>query len=452
MLAEPRPLPFLRTAASVPAIVRLVLLALLALAPAPAARAQEAAATAAPMPASRAVVVQAARMLDVESGKLVSPARLVVEGGRITAVNPASLPAGAEVIDLGDLTLTPGLIDAHTHLAVQLGPAMQLEAVTTSTADRTLDALANGEKTLLAGFTTVRDLGSFDFIDVALARASERGEIPVPHVIPAGHPLSITGGHGDAGGFVPGLLERDYRYGVADGVDEVVKATRYQIKHGAKVIKIMATAGVLSFEERVGAQQYSDEEMRAIVEEASRHGIPVAAHAHGSEGIRGAVEAGVASIEHGSLLTDEVIELMKEKGTYFVPTTYLAGSIPLDLLPPLLRTKAEAVLPQAVENLKKAIARGVKIAYGTDAGVYPHGDNAKELATLVEERGMDPLAAIQSATLNAADLLRVADDRGRIAPGYLADLIAVAGNPLDDVKTFQDVRFVMKAGTVYKQP
>jgi len=398
------------------------------------------------------VVVQAARMLDVVSGELIAPARIVVERGRITAVNPDSLPAGAEVIDLGDLTLLPGLIDAHTHLSLQLGPGMQLQAVTRSTADRTIAAVGYAEKTLLAGFTTVRDLGSDDFIDVALARASDAGTLAAPRIIPAGHVLSMTGGHGDAGGFVPGILEDDFRTGLADGPDEVQKAARYQIKHGARVIKVMATAGVLSFEEAVGAQQYSAAELRAAVEEAARHGIPVAAHAHGAEGILAAVEAGVASIEHGSLINDEIIARMKEKGTYLVPTTYLAGAIRLDLLPPPIRAKAEWVLPRAAENLAKAIRAGVPIAFGTDAGVYPHGDNAREFGTLVEERGMSPLAALRAATVNAADLLRVSDDRGQIAPGFLADLIAVAGNPLETIRTLEDVRFVMKGGVVYKGP
>ncbi|MGH7482443.1 MAG: metal-dependent hydrolase family protein, partial [Longimicrobiales bacterium] len=238
--------------------------------------------------------------------------------------------------------------------------------------------------------------------------------------------------------------------GVADGVDEVVEAVRQQIKHGARVIKICATAGVLSFEESVGAQQMTEEEMRAAVEEAARHGIPVAAHAHGTAGIKAAVRAGVASIEHGSILDDEAIELMRERGTYLVPTTYLADAIDLDALPAQIRAKAEHVLPIMRESLRRAIAAGVPIAFGTDAAVYPHGDNAREFAVYVR-LGMSPVDAIRTATVEAAALLGV-DDRGVVAEGRLADLIAVPGNPFQDVRTLENVRFVMKGGVVYLKP
>jgi imidazolonepropionase-like amidohydrolase len=238
--------------------------------------------------------------------------------------------------------------------------------------------------------------------------------------------------------------------GVADGVDEVIEAVRYQIKHGAQVIKTCATAGVLSFEGPVGAQQYSYEELRAMVEEAGRHGVKVAAHAHGTEGIIAAVRAGVASIEHGSMLDEEAIQLMKEKGTYLVPTTYLADSIDLDALPPQIRAKAEYVMPIAKESVRRAIRWGVKIAFGTAAAVFPHGDNAKEFAALVE-RGMSPLEAVRSATLHAADLLGL-EDRGVTEPGRLADLVAVRGNPLRRIEAMEEVAFVMKAGEVYKRP
>jgi imidazolonepropionase-like amidohydrolase len=235
-----------------------------------------------------------------------------------------------------------------------------------------------------------------------------------------------------------------------DGPWEAVEAVRYQIKHGARWIKICATAGVLSLEGPVGAQQLSDEEMRAIVEEAARHGVKVAAHAHGTEGILAAVRAGVASIEHGSMLTDEAIALMKERGTYLVPTTYLADAIDLEVLPPPIRAKAESVLPVAKESVRRAIRAGVPIAFGTDAAVYPHGDNARELATLVE-RGMTPLEALRTATLHAAALLGV-DDRGVIAPGRLADLVAVDGDPLADISVTERVSFVMQGGKVHKAP
>ncbi len=396
------------------------------------------------------LIVKADRMLDVESGEVMSPAVVVVAEGRIQRVNPDRTPGGAEVIDLGDATLLPGLMDMHTHLMLDLTPNMQLRMVTETTPEWTIKGVVNARKTLMAGFTTVRDVGSGDFVDVALAKASAAGRIEAPRIIPAGHALSTTGGHGDAGGFIPGLLEATPEQGVADGVDEVVRAVRYQIKHGAKVIKVSATAGVLSFEEAVGAQQYSEDELRAIVEEASRHGIHVAAHAHGTEGIIAAVKAGVASIEHGSMLSDEAIALMKERGTYLVPTTYLVDAVDLAMLPPPIRVKGERVIPLAKESLRRAIAAGVNIAFGTDAGVYPHGDNAREFAALVD-RGMTPLDALRSATLHAARLLGL-DDRGRLAPGLLADLVAVPGNPLDDIRVMEDVRFVMKGGRVYKRP
>jgi imidazolonepropionase-like amidohydrolase len=392
------------------------------------------------------VVIRAARLLDVERGEIVPDAVVIVEGDRIAAVNPDALPAGADTIDLGDVTLLPGLIDAHTHLTMDLEGDWVHRGVTSTPAEAALRGARNARRTLEAGFTTVRDVGASGFADVALARAVVTGWIEGPRIVPAGHALGITGGHCDETGYAPEVLEKDWRAGVADGVDEVVKAVRYQIKHGAKVIKVCATAGVLSHEASVGAQQYTEEELRAIVEEAARHDLKVAAHAHGTEGIKAAVRAGVASIEHGSLLDDEAISMMKERGTWLVPTTYLVGRIDLDALPTGIRAKAEGVLPLAVESLRRAVAAGVPIAFGTDAAVFPHGENAGEFAALVD-RGMAPLAAIRAATLNAADLLEV-DDRAVIAPGRLADLIAVPGNPLEEVRVLEDVRFVMLGGKV----
>lgn len=445
---SPRP----RSPASLPhrAALAVVVLALVAssvclLAVPTPATAQEA------TPENARTVIRAERMLDVEAGEMVSPAVVVVEGDRIAAVNPASTPAGAEVVDLGDATLLPGLIDSHVHLSYELSPEMQLQQVTRTTADWTIEAVLNARKTLQAGFTTVRNVGIPDFIDVALADASEAGKIAAPRVVPAAHALGITGGHCDATGFAPGVAEPGIEAGTADGTREVVESVRYQIKHGAEVVKICATAGVLSFEGSVGAQQYSLEEMEAAVEEARRHGMKVAAHAHGTDGIKAAVRAGVASIEHGSTLDAEAIRMMKERGTYLVPTTYLVDAIPLDALPDPVRRKAEEVLPRAVESLRRAIREGVPIAYGTDAGVYPHGDNAKEFTTLVRDRGMEPLAALRAATVNAADLLGV-DDRGRIAEGLLADLVAVPGDPLEDIRLMERVHFVMKGGRIHRRP
>jgi imidazolonepropionase-like amidohydrolase len=409
------------------------------------AGAQRAAPSAAPAPPP--IVIRAARMLDVTTGQLIANPRIVVEGSRITGVNPGAAPAGARTIDLGDVTLLPGFIDAHTHLAGEIGPDMRLEPVTETEVDAAYKAAANGRSTVMAGFTTVRDFGGS--VTVALGRAVERGRIVGPHVVASRNALGITGGHCDATGYAPGVLELGPRDGVANGPWEVVEAVRYQIKHGAQVIKTCATAGVLSMEGPVGAQQYSYEELEAMVNEAARHGIRVAAHAHGTEGIKAAVRAGVASIEHGSLLDEEAIALMKEKGTYLVPTLYLMDRIDLTVLPAHIRQKAESIRPRARESMRRAFAAGVRIALGTDAGVFPHGENAKEFAVYVR-LGMSPVDAIRSGTVNAADLLGLTD-RGSIAAGKLADIVAVPGNPLQDITATERVSFVMVAGKVLKE-
>ncbi|MGE0353855.1 MAG: amidohydrolase family protein [Gemmatimonadales bacterium] len=400
--------------------------------------------------AAQTTVLRAARMFDPVAGAVTGPVTIVIDSDRIRAVNPARLPAGAMVRDLGDVTLLPGLMDMHTHLTLDIEGDWLTRDVRETAADAALRGARNARRTLLAGFTTVRDVGASGFADVSLMHAIDRGFVDGPRMVPVGHAIGITGGHCDVTGYAPGIAELGPEQGVVDGVDQALRAVRYQVKHGARYIKICATAGVLSFEGPVGAQQLSDEEMKAIVEEAARHGLRVAAHAHGAEGIKAAVRAGVASIEHGSILDDEAIQLMKARGTYLVPTTYLADALDLNALPPPIRAKAEQVLPLAKESLRRAIAAGVKIAFGTDAGVYPHGDNARELASLVD-RGMTPVEALRTATINAADLLGVTD-RGRIAPGLLADLIAVPGDPLKDIRVTQQVVFVMKGGKVYREP
>jgi imidazolonepropionase-like amidohydrolase len=397
--------------------------------------------------AQAATVIRAARMLDVVKGELVSPAVVVVEGDRIRSVGPRDVPAGARALDLGDVTLLPGLIDAHVHLTYDIEGDWVNRPAHETVADEALRGARNARQTLLAGFTTVRNVGALGFSDVSLMKAIDAGFVPGPRIIPAGHAISITGGHCDATGWAPGVLERGPEGGVADGPDEVVKAARYQIKYGARVIKVCATAGVLSFDATLGGQQLSEDELRAVVQEAARHGLKVAAHAHGTEGIKAAVRAGAASIEHGSLLDDEAISLMKQRGTYLVPTAHLLDVIPLDRLPAPLRAKAEQVIPLARASHRKAIQAGVKVAFGTDAAVYPHGDNGKEFAVYVGY-GMRPVDALRTATLNAADLLG-ASDRGVIAPGKLADLVAVPGNPLQDIRVMERVGFVMKGGEVY---
>ena len=390
------------------------------------------------------IALHAARILDPASGQVHSDAFLVIEGDRIVSVPPTTPPDDARRIELGDVTLLPGFIDCHTHLGSDLSDGWQSRNVTDTAADVALRGAYNAGLTLRAGFTSVRDVGSRGFADVALRKAIDAGFVAGPRMISAGHTISITGGHGDVTGLRPGVLEHGVEQGIADGVDEVVAAVRYQIKHGATVIKTTATSGVLSHEDTVGAQQYSDAELDAMVAEASRHGIKVAAHAHGNDGIKAAVRAGVASIEHGSVLDDEAIALMRERGCYLVPTTYLADAIDLDQLPPGIRAKAEGILPVAKDSVRRAIEAGVLIAYGTDAGVYPHGLNAREFAVLVT-RGMSPLDALRSATVHAADLLGV-DDRGRLAPGLLADLVAVPGNPLQDISVTETPSCVIKGG------
>ena len=393
------------------------------------------------------IVLHAARLLDVRTGELMTPGVVVVEGEHISSLGGGEIPANARVIELGDMTLLPGLMDMHTHLNYDL-----LEGWITRPAIETpeLNALRGvpyARATLRAGFTTVRDLGaSLGFADVALSRAIESGWIEGPRMITSGHALSITGGHCEITGFAPNVLEGGPEQGVADGIDEVLKAVRYQIKHGARVIKVCATAGVLSFEGPAGAPQYSIEELRAIVEEANRHGVKVAAHAHGTEGIKNAIHAGIHSIEHGSMLDEKAIQLMLDHGTYLVPTVF-QWYLPIEL-PPELDKKNEYVKGFVDGSVRSAIAAGVKIAFGTDT--YEHGLNAREFAAYVE-RGMSPIDAIRTATINAADLLGV-DDRGALARGLLADIIAVPGDPLEDIRVLKDVRFVMKGGKIYYHP
>jgi imidazolonepropionase-like amidohydrolase len=353
------------------------------------------------------------------------------------------------VIELPGQTLLPGLIDVHTHLSYEIVPGWQWEPVTWTTGDFAFRSGKNAEVTLMAGFTTIRELGAPGFVDVSTMKAIERGDIIGPHIIPSGHAIGTTGGHCDITGFAPGIAEGDYRSGIADGVDEVVKAVRYQVKHGAKAIKICATAGVLSFEGPVGAQQYSGAELKAAADEAHRHGLKIAAHVHGTEGIIAASNAGIDSLEHNSMMTEEAAQIIKENGTWVAPNMYLITALDMSQLPPAIRAKGEYVLPLSRESFKRAYDMDLNIASGSDAGVYPHGENAGELVARVDQ-GMSPGDAIRSATLWSAEALGT-PDRGQIKVGLMADLIAVPGNPLENISLLQNVPFVMKEGVVYKQ-
>ena len=401
------------------------------------------------------IALRAKRMLDVERGVMVANPVIVVEGETIRAIQTA-VPEGARVVDLGDVTLLPGLFDMHVHLPIGRAQGYPFGFDSSDgPIDQAIRATVNAKATLLAGFTSVRSAGATDFIDVSLKKAIAHGTIIGPRITPAGNQISMTGGHGDNIGEPVGYFELTPKQGVADGPDQLLYAVRYQLKYGAEVIKLMATAGVLSPERTATARQFSDEELRTVVEEAKRNGVKVMTHAHGREGILAAIRAGVDSIEHGSFLDAEGIRLMKERGTFLVPTIWLSmpeAATVAHLDDPAIRAKSAATSAAAQKSFREAVAAGVPIAFGTDAGVraLPHGTNAREFGAMVK-LGMKPLDAIRSATISAARLLGV-DDRGTIAPGKLADIIAVNGNPLDDVTTLEHVVFVMKGGEIYKAP
>ncbi|MGH8441814.1 MAG: amidohydrolase family protein [Nevskiaceae bacterium] len=395
-------------------------------------------------------MLRADRLVDVRNGDYVKPALIVIDGDRITAVNPPSAPAGARVIDLPGKTLLPGFIDLHSHLTTTLEGDWKHQDAVENPADWALLGARNARVTLLAGFTTTRDVGNNGgFVDVALSHAIEKGLVDGPRVVPVGYSLGITGGHCDETGYAPGVLESDPRVGVVDGVDEVLKGVRYQIKHGAGFIKICATAGVLSAEGPAGAQQFSDAELRAVVEEASRHGLRVAAHAHGTGGINAAVRAGVTTIEHGTTLDEATAKLMKEKGTYWIATSYVWDVLDFPGMSPVMQRKRDQLKVRIGESVRLGLKYGVKIGLGSDE-LWVHGRNAREFVSLVRY-GLTPAQALRAGTMTGAEVLGVTD-RGELAPGLLADIVAVSGDPLKDIKAVQDVSFVMKGGKVYKQP
>src|SRR5438309_5809501 len=410
-----------------------------------------------PRPPQPPIHLRSARLLDVDKGELLEPGELLIDDGRIVDVAPSSVPSDARVIDLGDLTLLPGLMDMEVNLLLG-GPNHEspLNPVQDDPAVRTLRAVANARRTLRSGFTTVRNLGLFVqtgglLLDVALKKAIDFGWIDGPHVVPAGHAISPTGGHLDPTMFqalAPNIMPLTVQEGIANGVNNVREAVRYQIKYGAELIKVSVSGGIMSHTGPPGAQQYSDEELRAIVDEAHRRGLKVAHLTHGDDSIRAAVEAGIYCIEHGSLASEETLRLMIERGTFLVATTYLADGMDVSHAAPELQSKAAEVFPRARATISRAIELGVRVACGTDAPAIPHGRNAKELLALVD-RGMTPLQAIRAATTVSAELIDV-DGRGRLAPGLSADVIAVPGDPLADIGLTEQVRFVMKGGQVYR--
>jgi imidazolonepropionase-like amidohydrolase len=411
------------------------------------------------MPETIVTVLHAAGVLDIDAGNVIRSGYVRVEGTRITAVGSDSSIAdnADEVVELPDLTLIPGLMDMEVDLVLGGVGAGLNDPVRTDPAKMTLRGAANAKRTLLAGYTTVRNLGLFVktggyLLDVALSEAIDSGWIDGCRVVPAGHAIVPTGGHLDPSAqssLSPHVMPLTVEEGIADGIDEVRKAVRYQIKYGAKVIKCCGSGGVISPTGPPGAQQYSTAELTAIAEEAHRRGLKVATHAHGDTAVNAALDAGIDCIEHGFMIGDETIARMVEAGTFLVSTTALTENWDVSNQPPALQAKAADVFPKAKESLSKAIAAGVKIAAGSDAPAIWHGRNAEEIVVLVK-RGMTPLQAIRAATTVAADLID-APDLGRIAPDMLADIIGVPGDPIDDITVTQRVKFVMKDGKIYKR-
>jgi len=413
-----------------------------------------------PQTAQAGTVIHAARLIDGRAAEARERVTLVVAEGKVQTILPGYVePAdGDTLIGLTEHTVMPGLMDMHTHLQFQHSREVYTERFFMDQADYALRSTVYARATLLAGFTTVRDLGDNGVTTVALRRAIDQGWVPGPRIFTSGKSLATTGGHADPSNGLRGDARRDPgpTEGVINGADDARKAVRMRYKEGADLIKLTATGGVLSLAASGQNPQFTDEELQAIVTTARDYQMTVAVHAHGAEGIKRAVLAGVTSIEHGTYLTDELIQLMKEKGTYWVPTN-MAGEWVADkarepgYFPEIVRPKAAAIGPVIRNTFSRAYAAGVKIAFGTDSGVSPHGQNAHEFELMVEG-GMPPMVAIQSATLEAARLLRIEDRLGTLEAGKIADVVAVSGNPLDEIRRMKDVVFVMKDGVIYRQP
>ncbi len=405
-------------------------------------------------------LIHAGRLIDGEADRPRAEVTIRIDGERIVAIESgyATPGSGDTLIDLSDATVLPGLMDMHVHLSGEYAADSRLRGFTLNEADYALIAAKFARITLDAGFTTVRNVGDRFNVTVALRDAIRRGDAVGPRIFTAAKSLATTGGHADpTNGWASHIMgDPGPAEGVVNGVADARKGVRQRYKEGADWIKITATGGVLSVAKSGQNPQFTDEELRAIVETAADYGLQVAAHAHGTEGMKRAVIAGVASIEHGTYMDDEVMRLMKEHGTWYVPTilagNWVAEQSKIDgFFPELVRPKAAAIGPLIQETFAKAYRAGVPIVFGTDTGVSPHGDNAQEFALMVEG-GMPPMEALKSATSVAADFLKIGDTHGRLQPGKIADIVAVPGNPLDDIRVMERVHFVMQGGRVHKRP
>jgi imidazolonepropionase-like amidohydrolase len=404
---------------------------------------------------TRLYALRAARLFDGAGNILTEPGLIVVSDGKIQSVGGRTIPPGATVIDLGDSTLLPGFIDAHTHLSDEFNPnydGATLLTLQRTVAEASIRATTDARKTLMAGFTTVRDVGGSDFIDVGLRNAINSGVVPGPRMLVAVHALGSTGGHcDDSAGFRFGIF--NHESGPEDGVinspDQARYAVRFNIKYGADVIKTCASGGVLSPTDDVDVPQLSQEELNALVDEAHTLRRKTAAHAHGAEAAKRAIRAGIDSIEHGTFLDDEALRMMHDKGTFLVPTLTTRIGLKESKFPALIQAKADRAIAGQDVMVRRALALGVRIALGTDAGVYPHGENAAEFGFMAAD-GMTTAQSLRAGMSVAAELLGLSDKVGVLKPGMLADIVAVPGNPLQDIKATQSVIFVMKEGVVYR--